>query len=239
MMQAAGDQTRGDSTPFFTGGQSASLSRNEVAALCMKAARGAGMSWGMAEEAGFAASWLTAIGLDGPRHLLDHLTEAQGREWGDLCPVVTPGAWNPAPGRSMCPIALGATMSDHAALPTGLSAGPIRVGPVDHPLLLCPFLAAIANDARGVVVVEWDGGSLDVDAQGASPRAAFSALEGRCGVTLTLSIRQGETVAPTGMSVPAIAAETIIALNAFALRTTVPASAASRAGAGAATGDND
>ena len=52
------DQTRGDSTPFFSDTKPAPLSCNEAASLCMKAARGAGMSWGMAEEAGFAAAWL-------------------------------------------------------------------------------------------------------------------------------------------------------------------------------------
>ncbi|MBC7142231.1 MAG: DUF3726 domain-containing protein [Rhodobacteraceae bacterium] len=32
------------------------FSRNEIETLSMKAARGAGMDWGLAEEAGFAAS---------------------------------------------------------------------------------------------------------------------------------------------------------------------------------------
>ena len=31
------------------------LSQNETESLCMKAARGAGFSWGLAEEAGIAA----------------------------------------------------------------------------------------------------------------------------------------------------------------------------------------
>ena len=62
MTIAPHDQTRGDSTPYIEDGLSASLSRNEVASLCMKAARGAGMSWGLAEEAGFAAAWLVQHG---------------------------------------------------------------------------------------------------------------------------------------------------------------------------------
>ena len=33
-------------------------SLNEIESLCKKAARGAGMSWGLAEEAGKAAKWL-------------------------------------------------------------------------------------------------------------------------------------------------------------------------------------
>ena len=39
----------------MTGQAGIRLSRNETEALCQKAARGAGMPWGLAEEAGFAA----------------------------------------------------------------------------------------------------------------------------------------------------------------------------------------
>ncbi len=41
------------------------LSLGEVEGLCKKAARGAGLPWGLAEEAGFAARWLSAHGFDG------------------------------------------------------------------------------------------------------------------------------------------------------------------------------
>ena len=239
MTDTAGDQTRGDSTAFFSGNQSAQMSHNEVSALCMKAARGAGMSWGMAEEAGFAAGWLTARGIDGPGQLLAHLTAAQGRAWGDLCPQVAPGVWGAADGQAICPVVLGATLSDHATLPNGLTAAPITTGPVDFPLLVCPFLCAIASAAGGVVVAEWDGGSVEIDGQGAISAQNLLALDGRTGVVLTLSLRSGSTPQHALAPSPAIAAKTIEALNAFALRTTVPASDASRAGAGATTSDND
>jgi hypothetical protein len=239
MTDTAGDQTRGDSTAFFSGNQSAQMSQNEVSALCMKAARGAGMSWGMAEEAGFAASWLTARGIDGPRQLLAHLTAAQGRAWGDLCPKVEPGIWGAAIGQTICPVVLGATLSDHATLSNGLTAAPITTGPVDYPLLVCPFLCAIASAAGGVVVMDWNGGRAEIDAQGAMSVQNLLALEGQTGVVLTLSFRYGGTPHHAPSPAPAIAAKTIAALNAFALRTTVPASDASRAGAGASSGDND
>lgn len=239
MTATAGDQTRGDSTAFFCGDQAAQMSQNEVSVLCMKAARGAGMSWGMAEEAGFAASWLTARGMDGPRQLLDHLTAAQGRDWGTLCPQVVPGAWQAAPGQAICPIVLGATLSDHAILPQGLLAGPITTGPVDHPLLVCPFLAAIAAAEGAVVTLQWSGGQLDIDAQAALAHDDMVALQGLTGVMLTLSLHAGRAPRHPQHSAPAIAAQTIAALNAFALRTTVPASDASRAGAGATSSDND
>lgn len=236
MTKAAGDQTRGDSTAFFTGEQSAQMSQNEVSALCQKAARGAGMSWGLAEEAGFAASWLTARGIDGPRHLLAHLTAAQGRAWGDLCPKVAPGTWDAATGQTICPLVLGATLSDHATLPGGLTSGAILTGLVDHPILLCPFLSVIAAAAGGIVTLEWAGGRVDIDAHGATLPAA---LEEQTAVKLRLSIRPGVAQPRPPTPSPAIAADTVTALNAFALRTTVPASDASRAGAGAASNDND
>jgi len=239
MTHPAGDQTRGDSTAFFTGDQSAQMSQNEVSALCMKAARGAGMSWGLAEEAGFAASWLTARGIDGPRHLLAHLTAAEGRAWGDLCPKVAPGAWGAPIGKKICPVVLGATLSDHATLPDGLASGPILTGPVDHPILVCPFLCAIAGAAGGIVTLEWAGGAVDIDANGALQPAALLALEGQTGVALGLSIQPGTAQDYPSAPCPSIAAATVAALNAFALRTTVPASDASRAGAGAASNDND
>lgn len=52
-----------------------SHSLNEIAALAKRAARGAGLSWGMAEEAGRAARWLASYDLTGPALLCDVLTK--------------------------------------------------------------------------------------------------------------------------------------------------------------------
>ena len=41
------------------------FSLNEIEAIGKRAARGAGLPWGLAEEAGKAARWLTARGLPG------------------------------------------------------------------------------------------------------------------------------------------------------------------------------
>ena len=52
-------------------------SLNELDAMARKAARGAGYSWGLAEEAGRATRWLAAAGLPGPMCLAvsyTHLT---------------------------------------------------------------------------------------------------------------------------------------------------------------------
>lgn len=240
MTGPGGDQTRGDSTLFLDASAAVTLSRNEAASLGMKAARGAGMSWGLAEEAGFATAWLTERGIDGPKHLFDHLTAAQGREWADLCPTVAVGEWRAAPGRSLCPMALGATLCDYAKLPEGrVSAGTIMVGPVDHPLLLIPFLAAIAVEKQATLFLEWDDRIVAVGGRDAWLVEALVALGGHRRLSFELSSRpepQGEQHLARA---PSIETATIAGLTELAMRTTVPASAASRAGAGASTTDND
>lgn len=239
-MMTGGDQTRGDSTFFLDASTAVSLSLNEVASLAMKAARGAGMSWGLAEEAGFAAVWLAQRGLDGPRFLLEHLNEAEGRAWADLCPEVAAGAWRTRAGGSLCPIALGATLCDHADLPAGrVGAAPIAMGPVDHPVLLLPFLAAIVDRQGSALRLDWNDGTLVVGETPDWPVDAVRALDGADRPTFLLGSHHMSGVTASAAPAPATAPDTIEGLNEFAMRTTVPMSDASRAGAGAAGGDND
>jgi hypothetical protein len=239
MTIAPHDQTRGDSTPYIEDGLSASLSRNEVASLCMKAARGAGMSWGLAEEAGFAAAWLVQHGINGPSHLYAHLDQAQGRPWSDLCPTVTPGAWQAPARRALCPIALGATLCDYVGLPESIKAGSsLKIGKVDHPVLLIPFLAGIGASNNILFDIEWTGGTASIDGGSEALLNAVTALDEQQ-VPITLTTRFGKHQAATRAKVPSISAEVIAALNTLAMRTTVPSSESSRAGAGSTTPDND
>ncbi|KZM50398.1 hypothetical protein OA90_09915 [Labrenzia sp. OB1] len=220
-------------------GQSASLSRNEVASLCMKAARGAGLSWGLAEEAGFAAEWLVHHGIDGPSHLYAHLDQAQGRAWCDLCPTVTPGEWRAPAGYALCPIALGATLCDYAGLPEGIKVGSsLKIGTVDHPVLLIPFLAGIAVSNDILFDIEWAGGTASLEGGHEALMQAVSVLGGQR-VPIKLTARFGKPQAAKGGKALSISAETIAALNSLAMRTTVPSSESSRAGAGSTTTDND
>ena len=239
MTTAPHDQTRGDSTHYIEEGLSASLSRNEVASLCMKAARGAGMSWGLAEEAGFAAAWLVQHGINGPSHLYAHLDQAQGRPWSDLCPTVTPGAWQAPVGRALCPIALGATLCDYAGLPESIQAGsPLKIGKVDHPILLIPFLAAIAVSQNILFDIAWAGGAAYLDGGSEALLKAAAALDGQQ-VPITLTASCGNPQVASAGKLPSISTDVISALNTLAMRTTVPSSESSRAGAGSTTSDND
>lgn len=239
MTIAPHDQTRGDSAPYIEVGWPAFLSRNEVASLCMKAARGAGMSWGLAEEAGFAAAWLVQYGINGPSHLYAHLDQAQGRPWSNLCPMVTPDAWQAPVGRALCPIALGATLCDYAGLPAGIKAGSsLKIGKVDHPVLIIPFLAVIAASHSILFDIAWTDGTAHLDGGSKALLMAATALDGRQ-VPITLTARFGKPQVASASKVPRISAEVISALNTLAMRTTVPSSESSRAGAGATTSDND
>ena len=232
------DPTR--SGPPVPEGNGARLSQNEIEQLCLKAARGAGMSWGLAEEAGFAAAWLAMRGLNGPGALLAQLRDAMDRPWHEICPVVLPGRFQAADGGCLCPIALGSALCDHARLPeTAMDETSLRVGPVNHPLLLLPFLADFAQVRGGSVRLGWARGTVLLAANGR--------MAGDAGILAEeVRLEADLSVLRAAPDEPRIAAETLFVsaailcdLNAFALRTTVPASETSRAGAGATVGDND
>lgn len=221
-------------------GKGAQLSRNEIEQLCLKAARGAGMSWGLAEEAGFAAAWLALRGLDGPGALLAQLRGAEGRPWREICPVVEAGRFRAADGGRLCPIALGSALCDHATLlDLAMGTGGLRIGPVSNPILLLPFLSDLSRTRRETIRLRWPAGDIFMTAEGAMAGDP-AALAGAS--ALDAAISAGETATepgPTSTKPLIVPAETLGALNALAMRTTVPASASSRAGAGAAAGDND
>lgn len=215
------------------------LSRSEIEALCTKAARGAGMAWGLAEEAGFAAGWLSARGIDGPRALADHLAWAQDLPWQDICPTVAPGDWTARDGGMLCPVALGATLCDFSTLrEAALDGAGLVVGPVSHPVILLPFLAAMAQRLGHGVDVLWPGGRIAVAPSGGvgGALAGLAALE-HARLTLRPASDAPDIARPAGRV--GCRRDTLDRLEALALRTTVPPSAQSRADAGAGTSDND
>lgn len=102
-----------------------SWSLGEIQSLAIKACRGAGLDWGIAEEAGFAIRWLESIGLPGTATLHSYLDSRHS----------TPAADK----RAACPLLAGTELLDHQR------SHPIDLGLISHPLLLVPFLAAYAE----------------------------------------------------------------------------------------------
>jgi hypothetical protein len=111
---------------------------SEIQALATKATRGAGFSWGEAEEAGWAVMWLSREGLPGADLLLAAI------ESPELCaPTPQPFCWR-TPGR-LCPLRAGMALMDFAELPSGLANTPLHLEEVAVPGLLLPFVAQAAH----------------------------------------------------------------------------------------------
>ncbi len=201
------------------------LALGEVQALGFKAARGAGRAFGVAEDAGRAARWLAARGLDGAGALARLLQATDGMAHGALVPRLTD--LEPA-GAAICPLILGAYLSDAGRVPDA------EVGPVLEPMLLLPFLADLA-ESSGVRLSA--GGTMCV------VRAA--GLEGAAmpGGPFMVRIERVDGPARSAIAMQdrvALSPHAATVLAAFAARILAPATEASRArGAGAGGTDID
>lgn len=104
-----------------------SWSLGETAALALKATRGAGMSWGLAEETAASVVWLHSRGLPGMSALCGYLGSANTfRTDEPACPIITG-----------CALIDGSTEA-----PDRLSVSR-DLGLVQAPLLLLPFVARL------------------------------------------------------------------------------------------------
>jgi hypothetical protein len=191
-----------------------SWSLGEAKALAIKAARGGGMPWGMAEEAGFAVRWLQSHGAPGVAALAAYL------DWRDGLAKVD---------HDLCPISLGTAFMDAGR------GVPAHLGRVRQPLLLAPFIAACRPSG---IRMQWQGVSLTLSEAGLVTDASRAqALTSEADCTTERTVAQ---VAHTATRVPEKEATAMAELNHFAARTYAPATEASRlSGAGAGTSDND
>lgn len=215
---------------------------NEIEALCKRAARGAGLPWGLAEDAGRAARWLAAAGQDGPGQLAALLAVTDGAPVAGLSPVALGDAiWRGAAG-ALSPLPTGAALSDTAArLAARLSAagGRLALDALHMPLLLAPALANAARQTGRTFAASWPGGRFATDGLGlvVEGTAYDTAWADRCTIALS-----PETLPAAGprRHRAAPGAEVLAQLTRLAQRTYAPATAESRArGAGAGGSDND
>lgn len=216
-------------------GPPVALSLPETEALCLKAARGAGLPWGLAEEAGTAAAWLAERGLPGAALVLDWL-EGGAR----TVPRPAEERWE-SPGGPLCPVATGAALADFVELPEGPSRCELALAAIAVPALLLPFLARAAGMLGRPLALGWEGGAVRIGADGA--------LAGEVAALVAAGVAGRAVVSPCPAA-PSVRADTRRAplplalplwrrLDALALRTTVPPSERSRAGAGATGDDGD
>lgn len=194
------------------------MAHSELRALIAKAARGAGLDWGLAEEAGWAAEWLARRALPAA----DWATV-----WLDAALAGRPD-----------PVRVGVALADRLAVDKAPS-GPVALAEdIPVPGYLLPFLHRIAlrhgavevvSDHSCAALVAPDGSvhlgpAWGEQAEGWHVRSAASGAE-----------RQGLVMATRVLVSPSV----VECLEGLSLRTTVPPSDASRRDAGAATSDND
>lgn len=196
-----------------------SLSFGEMEALARRAARGGGLPWGLADEAGRAVRILCAAGLDGAAALAGLLAEIRVRRDPRLAPVrVLDRVWR-AEGGALCPIRAGVSLSDMARLmpPDGVGMEGVLV-----PVLILPFAADVARRLEGPVTLSWRGGILSLGPEGL-PQAE--------GMDKLMRVQQaGLHLHPGGPGLPAAKAHArarpdpraLAALEALARRTRAP-----------------
>lgn len=211
------------------------LSLSEISALAQQATRGAGRSWGEAEEAARACVWLARAGAPWAAALFTGLSAPHGTS-----PVPGSDGWGgEAP---FCGLRAGIVLADFAALPGSPAERPITLNVVLAPLLLLPFAAQAAERRGGALVVSWPDGTLGLVA-GAAPQLSGHWPGADAVLAMTIAPATASGIAPASWPIhitQTVSKGQIDALNALALKTTVPTSAQSQAaGAGAGGSDND
>lgn len=214
--------------------QSIRLSLSEIEALGTKAARAAGFDWGLAEEAGWATARLAQLGIEAPELLLRLLEAPRGAR-----PRPAAERWAAA-GRPLCPILTGAAVADHAGLPDGPLPGPLLLDPLPCPAFLVPFTARAAA-RRGTPLLVTAGAAVALAPPSPTAILLDPGLWNDAGrQAVTIAVARASTALPRPppprQDIPL---SVWTRLDALALRTTVPPSARSRAGAGASGDDRD
>ncbi|MEZ5933296.1 MAG: DUF3726 domain-containing protein [Alphaproteobacteria bacterium] len=219
-----------------------SFSLNEIEAMGKRAARGAGLPWGLAEEAGKAARWLTARGLPGASLLADILSRNDKHDYGELAPVDVDGVWQ-APAGRLCPLIAGAALCDRAAEIAGGRV--IELGETAQPLLLLPYVAGAVKLTGATIAIAWGDLVVTLSPDGESIEGDRSALTARsaecvhCRPAVPVDAPADPAAQVNELAVPVDAASWS-RLAAFAQRIFAPATEASRlAGAGAGLSDNN
>lgn len=206
-------------------------SLNEIDSMVRKAARGAGLSWGLAEEAGKAARWLSAHGIPGPHLAAELLTMIDDKPYRDLVPVVEDDKWT-APDGILCPLIVGPALCDH-------TPHSVNLGQTSYPVFLLASIASIARERCVCVRFNDVSFSLDHGQMTMSGEIASICAPMADSVSvLTGTSSEGRPVLISGGR--HVFTETATILEIFAARTYAPATEASRnAGAGAGLQDND
>ena len=209
----------------------------EIEVYVRKAAQAAGLGWGLAEEAGKAARWLAAFDLPGPEIMLAHLQQLDGKDHKDFFPTDTGDVWQ-ARSDYLCPVVIGAALADRAG--QLLAGKEFELGRIAYPILLVATVGQAARRYQTTFTTSWSDVRVSCYENGI--RIEGNREDLLVPVAESAICRQSVDDKPQQLpSTMAYSINTDIwkAIDALAFKTYAPATAESRAGAGAGLTDND
>ena len=199
---------------------SISLSQGEATAIVVKAARGFGLSWGLAEEAGWALCQLGQYDND-VLSWFGHAFHAT---------------------KEQCPITLGVTVMDHASLPKSVAQQGGDLGLVRMPILLFPFLRKSADRVGHRLIFRETAMDLRIDVTDELDthiKQLESITVGHVVIEVGAVLNPDHGLKPKTRRFQTFT-DTLTQLDLLGSRTYVPETEASRmSGAGAGASDND
>ncbi len=126
-------------------------SLNQIEQTVRKAVRGAGLPWGLADDAGKAVRWLHTHGINGVTALAGLLERHDYRNGGKLTPVSLSGVWR-APGGVLDPLLTGASLSDCFDRPGDAR---IETAAIARPVLAAGFIGNLAEIEDRAFTLTW------------------------------------------------------------------------------------
>ena len=202
----------------------------ETEAYLRKAARACGLDWGIAEEAGKAARWLAAFNLPGPEIMLAHLQQLAGKDYREFIPDCTVDPWQA--------VITGAALADRSA--QMLDGTAFHLAATAYPLLLAATVGQAARCHRRVFTTSWAGVRVSCFENGLSIDGERDDLHLARAESVTCQLDDlAEPQQLPSTQAYKLDAEVFKQIDALAFKTYAPATAASRAGAGAGLTDND
>ena len=211
------------------------FSFNQIEQTARKAARGAGLAWGLAEDVGRAVRWLHAYQFNGAAALAELLTAMQG-----AAPASLGANWRAPDGKMLDPLRCGAAFCDGFMQ---LHSSPITTGAMARPLLAAGFTGLLAESENIGIIIKWRGVAVHCR----RGRAGFDGAARELDCAMSQSVQWQFAAADNAPGEwryaraggAAIAPRSWQCLEHYARATYVATSDVSRAAAGAGLRDND
>ena len=208
------------------------LSMSELSALVLRATKGAGFSWGEADEAADACVWLAQMGAECVGPLLDVLLDKTS-----CAPDINVAVWEGA--SVICPLRSGIILRDFVNLPKGLAGGSLVIKRVQNWYFLLPFISNSAVSLGQDIVMKAGADTFNLFADGSIDELPEIPSAHAANIEITITTKNVVHPPKVKLHRAKITLEQYEAISNLAMQMTVPTSNISEAGAGSSGSDND